>query len=776
MRIADVMSSALDGIKYVVDLSEGEIDLHSYLGLPDGVEYVRAAGDAVHIDEQTLAVDLFGPDPRRHRPLERVAGVLESLDGARRAVLLLGYGDGDLPIHRIVDLLRGAPWRISTAVPLDYRHISTAIVLEPAEGNGNLAEHNLLRLTELGARALRLRLVAREGELERLRALLPRDTTDDLTTSLDQPRTEVEQLREELDELREDRRMLRELERSTTYQVGRLVVESFAKPGKGTLRAPVTLARMFKQRSERARYKTATDEEKPTKLPPLRPVRTHKLITPLPSPADENLTGVVTLAGVWSVEAERVLTPDARAVTLHPNQAVVQLWRADPDVLVVQSSAIGAGSPWDALGTSVGVARDQELRALLDGAERRDVPSVLWFDQPTHLTPGLDALADRFDLVLTDRGPLADDRSDNFSLGVQLARFATLQWPAPDARDPAPGFVGSLDPRLGLRRGAQLQALLDAAAAKGLRWYDDSAFDHLAGSLPDVRASLAPARAGYLQPARRPGAFRERAVWVATPNLAGGDALHARVMEQLAAGARVVTSDSITVPAALAAVLYDGSRDPTGALATALTAAPRDAASHFALLRTLHERASTQQWVARLARACRLGTDPRRAYATTLVVTGVEPANLGSVIDAVRAQRRRPDACVLQPAPTAGALDATGAIAALAADGIAAAVAEHHAVAATVAALPTRWCCVAPASGLTPTDLLDLHVTRACTGASIVAFGRDDGGRVEHHPALVRADLVANGTVTYRETRDGAWWEAPAALIAAFNRRSIGAV
>jgi hypothetical protein len=781
MRIADVLNSALEGIKYVVDLHEGELDLTPYLGLPEGVEYVpgmEAAGR--RFDDQTLVVDLFGPDPRRHRPLDRMPATLTAAAGARRAVLLFGYAESELPVHRVVDLLRGEPWRVSAAVPLGYRHISIGVVLEPvAAGVSFTDEHNLLRLSELGTRTLRARLVAREAELERLRGGRAPESSADDDLDTDQPRTEIEALREELDMMRVDRQRLRELERSTTYQVGRIVVDALAKPGKRTLEAPRTLVRMFRQRSERARFKTANADEKPKRAPSLQPLRTQKLITPLSAPVDEDLTGVLTLAGVWPAESERVLAPDARAVTLQPNQAVMQLWRSDPDVLLVQASAMSAGSPWAGLGTSVGVARDEELRAVLDAAARRNVPSILWFDRPPFLVPGLDAVADRFDLVLGDHGPLADvPRGDAFSLGVQLARFGVLAPPGPGAtaEDATVAcFLGSLDPRLGLRRRARLVATLQAAGARGLRWFDDGAFDDLAGQPPPGVADLEPRRAGYLSTTRRPAAYREHHAWIATPALGNETMLHHRALEQLAAGANVVTTDAVSVTAALRPHILNGSHDPAGAIDALLGRPVREPGEQLAVLRAVYERAATARWLTRLARACGLSLDPEAAYATTLVVDGIDAGRVASVAGAVLAQRSRPVACALRLAPGVPATAAGGAIAALKAQGVAARVVTAESLSTTMIAARTPWCAVVTLDTLQPDALLDLHVARACSSASVITFGSGPVGRLGAFPTLVRTDLVINGTVVVTEDAAGARWDAPAALVAAFDPTAIGA-
>lgn len=777
MRIADVIRAAADGVERVVDVHEGELVLTSYLQLPDGVDYVHAPGDTTDVDAHTLLLDLVGPDPRRHRPLDTLPATLAAARSARRAVVLLGYDADDLPVHRIVDALHDTGGRVSAMVPLDYTHIGAALVVEPGDASRANAEHNLLRLTEFGARTLRSRVHELEAEVEHLRAQLPGDAlADDTDEPADAPRTELDELRDEIEELRAAQRRLRELERSTTWKVGLVVVDAIAKPGKRTVKAPVTLAKLFRKRAEQRKLKNATTAgaAKPADVRALAGVRTDRLLTPFAAQPDADLSGTLTIAGVWPAETERILAPDARAVTLQPNHAALQFRRTDPDVVIVQAAAAGAGSPWAALGAPPGLARDVEVRTVLDLAARREVPTVLWFDRPAHLVPGLDALAERFDVVLTDSGPWVDvKKGDAFSLGVQLARFGALSAGASGSGTGAPAFLGSLDPRLGHRRRASLEAVLREAAGRGLRWYDDGAGDDLAGPHLVDPEDLVATRAGYLPANRRPGAYRDHGVWIGMAPLAASTPIHLRTLEQLASGARVVSPVPAVVDGELKRRVFDGSTDPRGALAAACDAPADDA--QFTILRELYQRASTARWLARLAQVTGLPVYPERAAATTVVFTDVDASAANVIVAAALGQRERPAAVLLALRPGTSTASLGVVLDTLQREGVHAHVTTATDPAAVAGAVTTPWCTFTGATRLHADHLLDLHVLRACTDSDAVGFGPPGRDTVPVARALVRASLVADGTVRIADGAAGRVWSGGAARVNAIDPVAVGA-
>ncbi|MCU1429888.1 MAG: hypothetical protein JWL83_3888 [Actinomycetia bacterium] len=776
MRIADVLHNRLDGIDRLVDVHEGELELASYLGLPEGVEYVHAPGatsdeSGVPIDERTLLLDLVGPDPRRHRPLERLTDTLRVLSPGQRAVVLLGYEEGELPLHRVLDLLQQVAYRIVAVVPLGYRHITTALVVQRLTDieRETSVEHNMLLLTDYSARSMRVRLHATEEKLGRLRAAAMGNVTEGAESEdaakVAQMRSELELLRVEVETLRSDRARLRDFERSTTYQVGRVVVDAMAKPGKKTVKAPADLARIWRRRGSAPRVSITVSESPVAVAPEVPALRTDRLLVPFPAATDADLDGIVTIAGIWPAESERVLAPDARAITLHPNQAATQLRRIDPDLLLVQASAAGPGSSWAALGTPPGLMRDRELASLLDEAAAREVRTVLWFDRPPYLAPGLAALADRFDLVLHERGPWADaDDADAFSLGVQLARFGALEPMASTERAVPPAFLGTLDPRLGHHNYARLERVMRAAAGSGLRWFDDGAADELAGTRPGVPSELLGARAGYLVAGERPAAYRRHRAWIAMPPLAGDrSGVQRRTVEQLAAGARLIASHQLFLDGELKTRVFDAASDPQHAIDGALHSSSD--ATQFAVLRELYGRASTSRWLARLARSASLDVRPALARATTLVLSGVGDPAGPSVASVVLAQRERPAAVVVasngtSPAEIGGALDA------LQRAGIAVSIVAGG-VADAVATAATPWCAIAEDRDLPAEHLLDLHVVAACTTSPVASLGTSAPGRAPAGSALVRTDALRAGTVALAQFDGALTWEgAPGAFFA----------
>jgi hypothetical protein len=682
-------------------------------------------------------------------------------------MLLLAFDEP--PLEQLVAASIDARAYIALAAPVDERDVDAVVVLERADADTSTLEtENRLRLTDLAARMRQARVEALADEVVRLRALVPDEQLDDAS------RRELQVLREEIGELQIDQVRLREIEHSTSYRIGHLIVTALAKPGKQTLRAPRELARLWRSRSERVVGRSTPGSLADARRRPRASVRTQRLLNPHPLPLDADLGGVLTIAGVWPAETERVLAPDAQVATLHPNQAQHQLELAGADVLLVQSSAALAGSPWAGLGTPVGVARDLELRAVLYEAIRRDVRTVLWFDQPRTLVPGLDELAPHFDVVLTDHGPWTDtDARDAFSIGVQLARFGVVDTSLAAA---VPGFLGALDPRGRPRDRAQLTALLRAATSRGLRWFDDGSNDHVPGVPAAIPDELRHAYAGYLQPNLRPATYRAHAAWIATP---GADGLSRRAAEQLASGARVVVPAPVAVDGELKPRVIDGST--AAGAATAIAAALDGPADHaqLAVLRELYTRAATHEWITRLARLLDVGVDPAAALATTLIAPGVRPDTTSAIVASVLAQRVRPAAVVAGTAPGVTGAEIAAALQPLASVGVTVHVVdgdvdrdvERKRVAPLLASVGTPWCAVIGPERLGPDHLLDLHVLRACSTTGVVGIGANT--RVDARRALVRTDLVRNGSVTFVEGGGGTWVGAPGA-VAAYEPAVLG--
>jgi hypothetical protein len=754
MRISDVLFHSLDGIDRLVDLHEGELDLGPYLNLPEGVEHVLAPGAAVEgtaADERTALLDLYGPDIRRHRPIARLDEVLAAMAPGRRAFLLFGYEPGELPVHRVLDALHTSPCRIDAAVPLSYQHITVALVVERVASADDIAEHNLLLLTEYGARTIRTRVHTLEAELDRARGGAPRSTAvADDTSSADRLRIELEALRDEFERVRGERDKLRQIEKSTTYQVGRVVIDAFSNPGKRTLRAPANLAKLWRRRGRAPKIADDAAGTAPTAAVPT--VRTERFLVPFPAAGDTDLTGVLTIAGVWRPETERVLAPDCRAITLHPNQAATQLRRTHPDVLLVQSSAAAPGTGWAALGTPPGLARDRELATLLEEAARCDVPTVLWYDRPPYVSPGLDALADRFDLVLHDRGPWSDvEAADAFSLGVQLGRFGVLPPGAlgDDGASVGPAFLGALDPRLGHRGRARLASLLRAAVSRGLVAYDDSSLDEAAGNLLAFPGELAECRGGYLPPSLRPATYRRHRAWIGMPAI-GGALLHTRTLEQVASGARVAVPHPVSAEGELKQRLFDATSDVEGALHAASEPVTGDA--HFVVLRELHRRASTAQWLGRLARLLTLPVDPADARATALVFLDQSATAANELAATTLAQRRRPAQVVVHTTDPASA----GAFDAVRAAGVPVEVVTGDAQGA-LDAVTAPFTALVTGTELASDHLADLHVVHACARTDLVSV---DGRTLARTGAIRAGELTLDPA---RSASGAAVWQAPAA-------------
>jgi hypothetical protein len=286
------------------------------------------------------------------------------------------------------------------------------------------------------------------------------------------------------------------LEQSSTMELGRTLVRAARRPWPRGVQLPLELVRMWRERGGPTGPGAATLALASAQLGDLAGGG-ERFLSALTAPglgapgsASASFTppGLV-ITGVLTARACATLAADAAVLPLLPHDADVMLESAGADVVLIEATAMLAGSAWAYAGDPAATDRGRRLGRLIAAARALGKPVIFVRNVPAHLAPGLDWVAASCDAVSDD------------GLGVQLARFNPIGLDGARPRDPV--YVDSRDPR----EPPAVRALLDAVAGTV----------QLAGEIPWRR---------------RPALYREHATFVTV------SADQAR--EQLACGARVI--------------------------------------------------------------------------------------------------------------------------------------------------------------------------------------------------------------------------------------------
>lgn len=346
------------------------------------------------------------------------------------------------------------------------------------------------------------------------------------------------------------------------------------------------------------------------------------------------------LAGIVRADVVADLEPDAAVAVLLPHDAGLVLERTDPDVVLIQSSALEPGQAWAYGGEpSAGDVARRLLRVIeiARGLGRR---VVLWYDGPRHAVPALIPFESHVDLVVAEETG-ADSGTDlSWSTGVQLARFD----PIVDGAGRSPRPVSHRRWRHGGPRlteaftvaalaelvGDGLEVWLDADDIDGARW------------VPEVlRGSVR-----LLGPSDRlPELYRRRTVFMAEPLTArpAHRAITTPILRALASGCRVVSGPNDALRAAFADRIEwaTDARDVPGAAMTAVERGPRTVAEQRSIARDLFRDHDTSSAVERLCgfTGCTRGTAVREVCVVVRLDGGVRAEDF---VDGLTIQDQRP--------------------------------------------------------------------------------------------------------------------------------------
>jgi hypothetical protein len=743
LSLADLLRGHLDGVAQIVEVAGPNVldpALNLDLAGADSIGYWRLdpgnGDDGQQLGPDTLTVIPVGPDPARHLSLEVFGRVARQLPDGARGLLLLGFVPAQLPYQQILGLLAARSCLILQVAALDDADFPSAIVLaragpapaEPPDRDSALPNMNEYLLGSFVERTLRARLAdleqAGDGGVPDPGAAADgpgaAPGTAQAAGTLERDRL-ARALRNAQRELVGGQEKLMALERSTSLEVGRAVVGVARRPWREGPRLPLSLYRLWRDRSGAAAARRAGGDPADGLGGPLALLQDRggqglgdRWLAAFTAPGQlsgesSGGAGRLVITGALTALSCATIEPDAVVHPLLPHDADFVLEGTGADLVLIETAALLPGCGWAYAGDPAATDRGRRLAAVVSLARSLGKPVVLLRNAPSHRTPGLDWLTASCDAVIDG------------DLGVQLARFNPIGLDPGRPCDPV--YAARRDPRepLAVRR-----ILDELTAGHGLT------AGHSLITVPvDARWRSAPAR------------YREHGLFVAAND--------SQAREQLASGARVVGPAGSVLPASGGAPGPDTAR-AAREIEAGRKAGARGPAEIRPVLRDLFESHATPARLAGLARMAGLPADvtPSRRIAVLAELPGASHAQRFGR-DLMR-QRLRPAEVIVSlagPHPDAAAAiqrqAAARALRGLADSGAVVRVGAGTGLAALAAAARSPW--------LAPWDtahdhpecyLLDLACAVECSRADAVGLAPGDGYVFTRaiQPALARRDLL----------------------------------
>lgn len=263
------LPSLFDGVSEVVDLSPAEADLRTHLRLPEEQTYGRydaADPEKPELGRGTLVIGLIGPDPTQHTDPADLAPLLRRLPTGAQVLLVAAWPILEFPHHRLLGPLVESRCQVVEAVTVDHarRHgFHLALVIRRVDAlvtpRPHLLDHapgapaatderpdELATVLRMANEYVMTDLIARPT---RRRVMDLEERTRELGRKVEQLEAVVAKRDTRLQEL--ERRLaaaqqrMANLQSSTTFQVGRVVVDGARRPGRAVVSVPVSLARMW---------------------------------------------------------------------------------------------------------------------------------------------------------------------------------------------------------------------------------------------------------------------------------------------------------------------------------------------------------------------------------------------------------------------------------------------------------------------------------------------------------------------------------------------------
>jgi len=734
LSIAEFITPHLAHAERVVDVSSGAIDLAAELQLPSRIAYERR--DLAELDEGSLGpadilIGVIGPSRYVHGDRDTALLALRSLGLNGQFALLLGMPLDALPDDSLVDGLAAAHCQILELVTIT--------------GGG-------LSLAAIGRRTEQIVVPGPPGEVDDpLAAGLRLANRAALESFTVRSVPSVEPIRETPDpsangsarrlaqRLRETEERLEAIETSTALKLGRTVVGA-ARSLRRAIRLVPDVVRIWRRRPSRV-------EHPPTEPAPQADAVSawhasmrfapERLLVAYSAGAAGARTRLV-VAGVIREETASALDPDAMVHRMGPNDALLTLERADPDVILIETGAFSAGRPWAFAGSQSAVERDRQLARILDVSHALGRPTVLWRTTAIPEPIGIGELAGRFDLVLD---ATSGEGSTSWTPGVQLAKFNPIDLDS--TRSGPPLFIGAWDARASGETRATLARLLASAALDGLEILVDCRAVGGAEAFPEA---LRPAVCGTIDLGLASELYRSHPVVISDP--AADGAGHSGALEALACGARIVALPNEVI----AGVAGDGAtfvRDAAAAgraIRAAVAAGPLPEPEVRHALRSIFAEHAVPVALASLVARLGLRAEPLHDRQVSLLLRFDENMDSAKLVDSALRQTHPPSEVVVRVGADEGAGRALEAFSSARIPVRVVSGESSRPAWPTHAAESTRPWVVAWRSGREhgPNDLLDLVAARECSGADVVGYRTDPGFRFV-------GDLGLEGTLIRRE-------------------------